>query len=199
MPSQKQLRWSQLRVGITVIVAGVTLAVLVFLMCGTGGFFSSRITLVTYFDNAEGLRNGQPVDLQGVAIGNVQSVRVSPDPKHADAPIEVVMRISKQYQPLVRQDAKATILTAGVLGESYVDLDNRGATKPPVVDGSILPSTNEPGLQDVVRSSQTTLKNLDVLVKRMDRIVANVEQGKGTVGELLSDPTMANKANAILD
>ena len=181
------------------IVAGVTLAVLVFLMRGTGGFFSSRITLVTYFDNAEGLRNGQPVDLQGVAIGNVQTVRVTPDPKHADAPIEVVMRINKKYQPLVRQDAKATILTAGVLGESYVDIDNRGTTKPPVVEGSVLPSTNEPGLQDVVRSSQTTLKNLDVLVKRMDRIVANVEQGKGTVGELLSDPTMANKANAILD
>lgn len=199
MPSQKQLRWSQLRVGLTVIIASVTLAVLVFLMRGTTGSFSRRITLITYFDNAEGLRQGQPVDLQGVAIGNVRSVRVTPDPKHTDAPVEVVMRINTKFQPLVRQDAKATILTAGVLGESYVDLDNRGATKPPVVDGSVLPSTNEPGLQDVVRSSQSTLENLDSLVKRMDRIVANVESGKGTIGELLNDPTMVNKFNAILN
>ena len=199
MPSQKQLRWSQLRVGITVIVAAVTLAVLVFLMRGTTGFFTSRVTVLTYFDDAEGLRGGQPVALQGVAIGNVQSVRVSPDPKHADAPIEVVMRISKKFQPLVKHNARATILTQGVLGESFVDLDNRGATDPPIVEGTVLPSTNAPGLQDVVRSSQSTLQNLDILVKRMDRIVANVEQGKGTVGELLSDPTMVNKANSILD
>ena len=135
MPSQKQLRWSQLRVGITVIIASVTLAFLVFLMRGNTGFFSSRVTIRTYFDNAEGLRNGQPVDLQGVAIGNVQSVRVTPDPKHAEMPVEVIMRINKQYQPLVRQDAKATILTAGVLGESYVDLDNRGASKPQPMRG----------------------------------------------------------------
>jgi phospholipid/cholesterol/gamma-HCH transport system substrate-binding protein len=199
LPSQKQLRWSQLKVGITVIVASVTLAVLVFLMRGTTGFFSSRVTLITYFDNAEGLRQGQPVDLQGVAIGNVQSVRVTSDPKHSDMPVEVVMRINKTFQSLVRQDAKATILTAGVLGESYVDIDNRDTKKGPVVDGSVLASTNSPGFQDVVRSGQTSLQNLDVLVKRMDRIVANVESGKGTIGELLNDPTMANKANAILN
>jgi phospholipid/cholesterol/gamma-HCH transport system substrate-binding protein len=199
LPSQKQLRWSQLRVGITVIVASVTLAILVFLMRGTTGFFTTRITLITYFDNAEGIRAGQPVDLQGVAIGNVQSVRISTDPSHADMPVEVVMRILKKFQPMVRQDARATILTQGVLGESFIDLDIRGAVKGPVVEGTILPSTNAPGLQDVVRSSQGTLQNLDVLVRRMDRIVANVESGKGTVGELLNDPTMVNKANTILN
>lgn len=199
MPSQKQLRWSQLRVGITVIIAAITLAVLVFLMSGTTGVFTTRITLVTYFDNAEGLRGGQPVDLQGVAIGNVQSVHVTADPRHAGAPVEVVMRINRRFQPLVKQDARATILTAGVLGESYVDIDNRGATKGPVTEGSVLQSTNEPGLQDVVRSSQTSLQNLDTLVRRMDRIVANVESGKGTIGELLNDPTMVNKFNSILN
>ena len=68
LPSQKQLRWSELKVGITVIVGSVALALLVFLISGTGGLFTSKITLITYFDNAEGLRPGQPVDLQGVAI-----------------------------------------------------------------------------------------------------------------------------------
>ena len=36
MPSQKQVKWSQLKVGITVLVASVTLAVLIFLMSATG-------------------------------------------------------------------------------------------------------------------------------------------------------------------
>ena len=71
MPSQKQLKWSQLRVGITVIIASLTLALLLFLMSGTSGLFTKRITLISYFDNAEGLRQGAPVRLSGVDIGNV--------------------------------------------------------------------------------------------------------------------------------
>lgn len=166
-------------------------------MRGTTGFFTSRITLVTYFDNAEGLRGGQGVHLQGVAIGNVKSVRVVSD--HPQMPVQVIMRINKNFQPVVREDAKATILTQGVLGESYVDIDNRFATGGPVKDGAELPSTNAPGLQDVVRGSQSTLQNLDVLVKRVDRIVTQVERGRGTLGEFIYDPTFFNRATTILN
>jgi phospholipid/cholesterol/gamma-HCH transport system substrate-binding protein len=199
LPSQKQLRWSELRVGITVIVSLVALAVLVFLMRGTTGFFTSRLTLITYFDNAEGIRGGQPVDLQGVPIGNVKSVRVVSDPKHADLPIEVVMRINRDFQPYVRNDARATILTQGVLGEAFVDISNVGAKGPPVQDGAVLASTNEPDLQDVVRSSQSTLQNLQVLVKRVDGIVAEIEGGKGSLGKFINDPVFFNRATTILN
>jgi len=197
LPSQKQLRWSELKVGITVIAASVTLGVLVFLMSGTGGMFTRKFSIITYFDNAEGLRSGQPVNLQGVAIGNVTVVRVVPG--RPLAPVQVIMSISKKYQPFVRSDTKATILTAGVLGESYVDLDSRSATGPVVADGQEVPSTNAPGLEDVVRASQGTLTNLDILVKRLDRIVAEVETGRGTVGQLINDPTLANKMNRVVD
>jgi phospholipid/cholesterol/gamma-HCH transport system substrate-binding protein len=197
LPSQQQLRWSELRVGITVIVGSVTLAVLVFLMSGTTGFFTTNITLVAYFDNAEGLRSGQPVDLQGVPIGNVQSVRVVLG--RPTMPVQVIMRVNKKYQPLVREDSTATVLTAGVLGESYVDIDARDAKGEPVKDGAELKSTNAPGLQDVVRSSQTTLQNLDVLVKRLDHIVAEVDNGKGSLGKIINDPALFNKATGVLN
>ena len=197
MPSQKQLRWSELKVGITVIAASVTLAVLVFLISGTSGIFTSKFTIVTYFDNAEGLRSGQPVDLQGVAIGNVTSVRVVPG--RPQSPVEAIMRISSKYKPFVHTDTKATIMTAGVLGESFIDLDSRVATGAVVKDGQEIPSTNAPGVEDVVRSSQGTLTNLDILVKRLDRIVAEVETGRGTVGQLINDPTLINKMNSVVD
>ena len=70
MPSQKQLKWSELRVGITVIIASVILAVLLLLMSGTTGLFTRKITLKSYFDNAGGVRVGAPVRLSGVDIGN---------------------------------------------------------------------------------------------------------------------------------
>ncbi|MGZ4845428.1 MAG: MlaD family protein, partial [Candidatus Angelobacter sp.] len=197
LPSQKQLRWSELKVGITVIIGSVTLAILVFLISGTSGLFTRKITLVTYFDNAEGIRAGQPVDLQGVAIGNVQTVRVVPG-RQID-PVQVVMRVNAKFQPFLREDSKATITTAGVLGESFVDIDSRTAIGPIVKDGSSIAPGNAPGVQDVVKSSQTTLQNVDILVKNANSILEQVQGGKGTLGKVIYDPAMINKINAILN
>lgn len=197
MPSQKQLRWSELKVGVTVIIASVVLAVLVFLMSGNTGMFTKKITLTAYFDNAEGLRGGQPVDLEGVPVGNVVTVKVVPN--RPAAPVQVVMKIKADWQPLIHKDSKATVKTAGVLGESFIDIDSKRAIKATVIDGDELQSENAPGLDDVVRSSQGTLQNMDVLIRRLDRIVASVESGKGTLGEVINDPTLINKTNAVLN
>jgi phospholipid/cholesterol/gamma-HCH transport system substrate-binding protein len=175
----------------------VTLAILVFLMSGTNGLFTTKITLVTYFDNAEGLRAGQPVDLQGTPIGNVKSVSLIPG--RPLAPVQVTLRISKQYGDFVHKDSTAMIKTAGVLGESYIDVDSRQAKLGPAKDGDELQSANSPGLDDVVRASQGTLQNVDILVKRLDRILASVETGKGTLGEFINDPSFFNRATAILN
>ncbi|HZD96228.1 MAG TPA: MlaD family protein [Candidatus Sulfotelmatobacter sp.] len=175
----------------------MTLAVLVFLISGTSGFLTKKITLITYFDNAEGLRDGQPVDLQGVAIGNVRSVRVVPG-RPLDS-VQVVMRINSKYLPFIREDSKVSIMTAGVLGESFVDIDSKTARGPIAKDGSVLPASNAPGIQDVVRSSQSTLQNVDVLVRRADAILAEVQSGKGTLAQVINDPTMINKVNTVLN
>jgi phospholipid/cholesterol/gamma-HCH transport system substrate-binding protein len=175
----------------------VTLALLVFLISGTGGIFTSKITLITYFDNAEGIRQGQPVDLQGVAIGNVKSVKVVPG--RPLSPVQVVMRVNKDFQPFIHTDSKATIETAGVLGESFVDIDSKDAKGEIVKDGTELPPGNAPGIQDVVKTSQTSLQNIDVLVKRADAILAEVQNGNGSLGKFIYDPAMVNKVNAILN
>ncbi len=80
MPSEKQVKWSQLRVGLTVIFASVALAILIFLMTGTTGLFTKKILIRAYVDNAGGLRVGAPVRLEGVDIGNVTHIRVVHDP-----------------------------------------------------------------------------------------------------------------------
>jgi phospholipid/cholesterol/gamma-HCH transport system substrate-binding protein len=196
LPSQKQLRWSELRVGITVVVAAVTLGILIFLMSGTTGLFTSKITLYAYFDNAEGLKKGGPVDLQGVTIGNVSEIRIVSG--HPMDPVQVTMRVNTKYQFLLRKDSKATITTAGVLGESFVDVDSKEAKLGQVENGDTLLGAAAPGFEQVVRSSQTTLQNMDILVKRLDRIVAHVESGEGTIGELINDSTLINKVNNLL-
>jgi phospholipid/cholesterol/gamma-HCH transport system substrate-binding protein len=194
LPSQKQLKWSQLRVGLTVLFASATLMVLIFLMSGTGGWLTRKIILKTYFDNAGGLRVGAPVRLAGVDIGNVTKIRIV-DGKPA-TPVEVMLKVNTNYSFLLKKDSIALLATAGVLGETYVDIDSAAAKGPVVVDGDTLATRSQPDLQDVVRQSQGTLQNMDALLKRLDRIVAFVESGQGSIGKVIYDPGLYDRLNA---
>ncbi|HKU26258.1 MAG TPA: MlaD family protein [Candidatus Sulfotelmatobacter sp.] len=191
MPSQKQLKWSQLKVGITVIVASVTLGVLLFLMSGTSGIFTPRITVRSYFDNAEGLRVGAPVRLSGVDIGNVTAISIVRDKPLT--PVEITMKISTRFGYGLRRDSVTSLETAGVLGETFLDIDSSQAVGPPLQDGDTLPTQVHPDFNQVVRASQSTLQNMDALLKRADRILAFAESGKGSLGKLIYDPTLYNR------
>ena len=194
MPSQKQLKWSQLRVGLTVIIAGLTLGLLLFLMSGNSGFFTKRITLKSYFDNAEGLRVGAPVRLSGVDIGNVTRIAIVREKPLT--PVEVTMKVSTKYDYGMRRDSQISLETAGVLGETYVDIDSSQAVGEPVHEGDTLPTQVHPDFNQVVRASQSTLQNMDALLKRADRILAFAESGKGSLGKLIYDPTLYNRFSA---
>jgi phospholipid/cholesterol/gamma-HCH transport system substrate-binding protein len=193
LPSQKQVKWSELRVGITVIFASLVLGLLLFLMSGTGGFFSKRITLVSYFDNAEGLRVGAPVRLSGVDIGNVSRILIVRDRDKQLTPVEIVMKVSTKYSFNLRRDTRTSLSTAGVLGETFMDMDSSQASGPLAQDGDTLPTSVHPDFNEVVRSSQSTLQNMDALLKRADRILAFAESGKGSLGKLIYDPTLYDR------
>lgn len=191
MPSRKQLKWSQLKVGLTVLAACIVVAVLIVLMNSNGGIFTHKITLVAYFDDASGLRRGAPVQLSGVGIGNVSNIRIVPD-KPA-TPVEVEMKVNTKFQFDLRTDSLATLATAGVLGETYVNIISSEAHGPEVTNNTVLHTLNTPDIQDVVRSSQTTLQNMDSLVRRLDRIVAFIESGNGSIGKMIYDPSLYNQ------
>lgn len=193
MPSQKQLKWSQLKVGVTVLCAAAILAVLILLMSG-GGLFTSKIVLVSYFPDASGLTGGSPVRLSGVDIGNVKSIRIVPN-RPAD-PVEVTMKVSTKYRFFLRKDSVTLLSTAGVLGATYINIDSSHASGHEVESGDILRSQEVKGYDDVIRAANSSLENMDVLLKRMDRIIAFVESGQGSVGKIIYDPSLYNRVNA---
>jgi phospholipid/cholesterol/gamma-HCH transport system substrate-binding protein len=199
VPSQKQLKWSQLKVGTTVVVALITLSVLIFLMSGTGGVFTKKMELKTYVDNASGLRVGAPVRLNGVDIGNVSGILVVSDPARHLAPVEVSMKVNTKYHYGLFKNSQTLLSTAGVLGETFIDIDSAQASGPEAANGDILPSRDVADIQDVVRASQGTLQNMDSLLKRLDRIIAYIETGKGSVGKLIYDPTLYNRLSSTVD
>jgi len=188
MATQSQLRWSQLRVGLTVIASVVVLVALIFLMSNSEGLFTKTVTLYTYVGNAGGLRVGAPVSLQGVKVGSVKEIRMVSG--HGTAPVRVTLQVamSDNARGFIKKDTQAQLSTAGMLGETFVDLDSAFCQNmADASNGDTLPSREQPDIQDVVRSSQTTLQNVDALLHRADRIMGAVENGQGSIGKLIND------------
>ena len=79
-------------------------------------------TLTARFDNVGGLKVQSPVSAGGVRVGRVTGIRYDQDKYEA----EVTLVIDSRYNRFPT-DTSASIFTAGLLGEQYVNLDPGGA------------------------------------------------------------------------
>jgi phospholipid/cholesterol/gamma-HCH transport system substrate-binding protein len=201
MPSQQEVKWSQLKVGVIVLASIALLTTLLFLMTSASGMnvFSHKVILFTYFENSAGLKIGAPVNLEGVTIGEVKAVQVSTDPARKQTPVKVVMKIDPKYHTSLHTDSKASLSTVGVLGDTVVDINSQVAVGPEIKSGAELQTLASPNLTDVIKASQGTVESLNVILAKMNAIVDNIQSGKGSVGMLINDPTLYNKATATVN
>src|SRR5438552_5501073 len=103
MAQRRSLAWTELRVGILVITSFALLALVIFYVSGQTGFLTKKYTFTAYFENANNLRNGAEVSLEGVTIGTVDTVNVSKetDPKKA---VAAKLKLDTNYKTLIRTD-----------------------------------------------------------------------------------------------
>jgi phospholipid/cholesterol/gamma-HCH transport system substrate-binding protein len=196
VPSRREIQWSQLKVGALVLAATAILIALIFLMTGsTGGVFSRRIELRSYFPNAAGIKVGAPVTLEGVTIGNVTKLRVVPD--RNPSPVEVRMEIGEHYLSFLHTDSTASIAQAGVLGDSFVDIDSTRATGPPPKNNAELAVAGAPTIQDVISGSAGSIQEINRLVRKLEILIDSLNSNRGTIGQLINDPTLAKKVSTI--
>ena len=191
MPSQQEVRWSQLKVGVLVVVAAVLLTTLVFLISGSVGGFSPKITVRSYFENAAGLQVGAPVSLEGVTVGSVKKIAVVANRKLT--PVEVTMRISDKFRSSLHKDSKASLSTIGVLGDTIVDINSQYATGPVLENGDELHTMETPSIPDVVKASQGTIEQLNVILAKLNNLVDAITNGQGSIGQLISNDDLYKK------
>jgi phospholipid/cholesterol/gamma-HCH transport system substrate-binding protein len=179
-------------VGVLVSVAMAVLVLLIFLMSGSsGGPFARKLKLRSYFENAAGLKDGAPVTLEGVTVGNVTKVRVVPE--RNPTPVEVTMQLGEEYMNGLHVNSTASIAQAGVLGDSYVDISSTQASGPPPAENAELKTTGAPSIQDVIRTSEGSIQDLTTLMHKIGTLVDTLNSEKGTAGKFINDPALYNK------
>jgi phospholipid/cholesterol/gamma-HCH transport system substrate-binding protein len=183
-------------VGALILVALALLTAIVFLMTSSsGGMFARRIELRCYFPNAGGLKDGAVVTLEGVTIGNVTQLRVIP--RRNPNPVEVTMQVGEKYAYDLHTDSLASIQAAGVLGDSFVDIDSTHATGPRVSNGAELQQSGSPTIQSVINTSQVSIEEINVLIHKIETLTDTLNSSRGTVGALINDPSLRKNIASI--
>ena len=197
MPAESKVKWAQLRVGILAVVAMVVVAVLIFLITGNTNPFESKSHIYTYMNDAAALTQGAPVNLNGIQIGKVKDIVLSGsnDPRRV---VRIDMEVPESKLSSIPLDSVASISAANVLGTKFINI-KKGKSTTPVRGGQEIPSLNTAEFEDVVQQGYSVLTSLQGIVDRVDRIVGQVEVGKGSIGKLLVDETLYNRVLAVVD
>ena len=78
MAQNKQLSWTELRVGLFVLAATILLVVVIFYVTGAGAL-GPKYHLHAFLPEVDGLTIGAPVRVDGVDVGNVEKIIIAPE------------------------------------------------------------------------------------------------------------------------
>lgn len=163
-------RYSELAVGITVILATL---VLVGGVLWFKGYTLQRDTydLVVYFPQASGLAKGDPVEVAGVVQGAVSSIQY----EKGRARIELELnRTAELYQ-----GTTAIIANYGIMGQKFVALDPGRLAAGRLDPAQPLTGRYDPGIGDMMTNVGTSLARADTLVSQLIRILAAFDSAGG--------------------
>jgi phospholipid/cholesterol/gamma-HCH transport system substrate-binding protein len=189
MPSANKTVWSQLKVGLVAAVALAVLAFLIVTMSGSNPLFRKTTTVYTYFDDSFAMTVGAtPVRLNGIPIGKVSNVELSGDPAPNRA-VRITLALDDTALAQIPIDSLAGLAQQNLLGARYINVKRGKSSQSLPVGGEIrTQSTTE--IQDMLDKGTTTLDALQTILKRVENIVIEIEDGKGTIGKFLRDETL---------
>lgn len=182
-------------VGVIVTVGFLAFVFVLFTM-GGGGLFTKSYPLKAKFTRVNGLHQGSEVMLAGLRIGVVKTIEIPPDQNKV---LIVTMSLLREYQNQIRGDSVATIKTAGVLGDRYIEISIGNPQQQPLADNVFITS-DEP--EDILSKSgdlvegiskqfqkggeaDALLRNLNVLSGNLAAITTDIRKEKGLLHEVI--------------
>lgn len=194
--SNRKLGFSQLRVGIFILIG---LAVLGFLILNsTGDFnpFAEKLALKARFSTGDGLREGAEVQLAGVTIGKVTQIRFLPPDSPEDAKIEAVMSVDKVLdgKPIserIRTDSTAQLIATSVLANDKLINITPGTPEGSAVRSNhVLDSSTAISINQLTQTGNDLLQQINKMAIPTNEILNKANQGEGTLGSIINDDSL---------
>jgi phospholipid/cholesterol/gamma-HCH transport system substrate-binding protein len=185
------------RLGAFIIATLAVLVAGIFIIGDRQFLFSNTYRLKTQFSTVVGLDEGAEVRVGGVHSGSVRKIEL---PKSPTDKITVLMDVERSTHDIIKQDSVAAIQTEGLLGNEYVSISFGSAQGLNVRDGDTISSQPPLVIADLIAktdvildSSKAAIDNTTVATANLKSITRKIDDGQGTIGELINDKKMYNE------
>jgi phospholipid/cholesterol/gamma-HCH transport system substrate-binding protein len=179
------------RVGLVVLVALIFTMIGIFMVGQRANLFKKKFPYQTHFDSAAGLVPGNPVRLNGVTVGNVLEVNLSPKPE--DQTVLVVYDVDRRIASRLRTGTQASIKTIGLLGDKYIDLAGGSASEPQIPINGEIRAAPGTGLERLLEGGGDLMVDLSAIARSLKNILGRTEKGEGFLGAVTSNSPESEK------
>jgi phospholipid/cholesterol/gamma-HCH transport system substrate-binding protein len=194
----KGLSFSELKVGILVL-AGIAIFIFMVLSATGGITLRKPFVLKTRFAEVDGLIPGNEVRIAGVRAGNVDTVTFGALPRTPEDrdTVEVTMSLDSDIaQKWIRDDSKATLGNIGLLGDKVVEISPGTRQGKPLQSGAYIESTPGTNIRKIISGVDPMIADLTQTAEEIKTMVAKVNQGQGTLGQLVNNPKVYQDLDA---
>jgi phospholipid/cholesterol/gamma-HCH transport system substrate-binding protein len=174
----KALTWTELRVGVVVLVSLLVLAfTILYIGSGGGSPLAAKYHVKALMSDVNGLKTGAPVRLGGVEVGTVTSVDFAHE--GGGGLVQVSMKLDRRVAGRITTDSEATLGSLGLLGEKAVDITSSTRGQP-LHDGDFIAAAAEDPFKGLLSDASDSTAHLRRILSRMDA-------GEGLIGKALRD------------
>lgn len=177
------------------IAGGITLFVLaIFIIGKQKNLFNPVFRLNSTFYNVSGLQVGNTIRFSGINVGTVDDISII-----NDSMVRVEMLIRKEVQKFIKADCKVKIGSEGLIGDRLLVITQGNASSALAKEGQQLDSGEPVETDAIMESLQITAGNAEIISQQLAEIMVKVNSGKGTLGKLIQDSTIAENLNQTMN
>lgn len=189
----RNLGFSQLRVGIFVLLGLAVLAFLVLNSTGDFNPFERKLKLKAHYETADGLREGAEVQLAGIHIGKVDQVKLLPPDETGATKVEAQLTVDEYLdgRPIndrIRTDSVAQLVSMSLLANDKLINITPGTPKgSPVEENYVLSSAGALSISQLTQTGNDLLGQINKLAVPTSEILEKANRGDGTLGKIIND------------
>ena len=177
---------NKVRLGIFVSAGILLFVVGIYFIGARQQLFSNTFNLKTVFRDIAGLQAGNNVRFSGINVGTVSDIE-----QLNDTSVQITMVINESTRKFIKTNARTEIGSDGLMGNKIVSIIPGTPGAPVVKDDALLASIKPINIDDMLKRINNTIVNGDSISRDLSAIMHNIRRGKGTIGKLFMDTTMA--------
>jgi len=182
----KKSTGNRIRLGVLVTISALIFIVAIYFVGERQQLFNDTFKISGIFRDINGLQIGNNVRFSGINVGIVESIQ-----QVTDTTVEVDMLMDEKSRKFMKKNVKAVIGSDGLMGNKIISIIPGTPDKQELAHNDFIETTTPVSTDDILLKLKTTTDNAASITGNLAIIVKNIRDGKGTIGELFMDSTLA--------